>query len=167
MMNPIDIALIVLLVLATVRGLWRGLIRECCGLVALVGGLLAALKLSNAGAAVVGGTTGLPPATVAAIAFVGIFALVHGGVSIVGFALDRVTGSTVRAFSRIAGAAFGLAKGGTILAFILLFLDLFPVVPEIKPQLKDSQLARPLVSLAETIVKVGARDKADRAGHNV
>lgn len=162
-MNSIDIALIVLLALATLRGLWRGLIREVFGLAALIGGLVAALKLSDTGAAVVGATTGLPPATVAAIAFVGIFMLVHGGVSLVGFGLDRVTGSTVRFFSRLTGGAFGLVKGGMLLAFVLLFLDLFPVVPEIKPQLRESQLARPLVSLAETIVRVGA-NKTDRPG---
>ena len=164
-MSSIDIALIVLLVLATLRGLWRGLIRECFGLLALMGGLVAALKFSNIGAAIVGGSTGLPPATVAAIAFVGIFMLVHGGVSLVGFGLDRVTGTTVRSFSRLAGAVFGLFKGGMLLAFVLLFLDLFPVVPEIKPQLRESQLARPLVSLAETIVRVGA-SKTDHSGAN-
>lgn len=162
-MNSIDIALIVLLVLATLRGLWRGLIRESFGLVALLGGLMAALKLSNAGAAVVGGSTGLPAATVAAITFVAIFMVVHGGVSLIGFVLDRVTGSTVRTFSRLAGAAFGFAKGGMLLAFVLLFLDLFPVVPEIKPQLRESQLARPLVSLAETIVRAGA-EKPNHTG---
>jgi membrane protein required for colicin V production len=161
-MNSIDIALIVLLILATLRGLWRGLIRESFGLVALIGGLVAALKLSNAGATVVGGSTGLPPATVAAITFVAIFMVVHGGITLVGFGLDRVTGSSVRAFSRIAGAVFGFAKGGMLLAFVLLFLDLFPVVPEIKPQLRASQLARPLVSLAETIVRAGA----DKANHS-
>jgi membrane protein required for colicin V production len=164
-MSSIDIALIVLLLLATLRGLWRGLIRECFGLIALIGGLVAALKLSNAGAAVVGGSTGLPPATVAAITFVTIFMLVHGGVVVIGFGLDRVTGPTVHAFSRVAGAAFGFVKGGVLLAFVLLFLDLFPVVPEIKPQLRESQLARPLVSLAETIVRAGA-EKADRPGSN-
>jgi uncharacterized membrane protein required for colicin V production len=79
--------------------------------------------------------------------------------------LDRVTGSRVRTFSRLAGAAFGLAKGGMLLAFVLLFLDLFPVVPEIKPQLRESQLARPLVSLAEAIVRVGA-DKTNHPGAN-
>lgn len=165
-MNPIDIALIALLALATLRGLWRGLIRECFGLFALIFGLAAALKLSNAGATIVGGSTGLPPATVAAITFVSIFLLVHSGITLVGFGLDRVTGSTVRAFSRLAGAAFGFAKGGMVLAFILLFLDLFPVVPEIKPQLRDSQLARPLVSLAEAIVRAGA-DKTDNPASHV
>lgn len=164
-MNSIDIALIVLLALATLRGLWRGLIRESFGLIALIAGLVAALKLSNTGAAVVGGSTGFPPATVAALTFVGIFMLVHGAVSLLGFALDRMTGPTVRAFSRLAGAAFGLVKGGMLLAFVLLFLDLFPVVPEIKPQLRASQLARPLVSLAESIVRVGA-EKTDRPGSN-
>ena len=164
-MTSIDIALIGLLVLATLRGLWRGLIRECFGLIALIGGLLAALKLSNTGATVFGGSAGLPPATVAAIAFLVIFMVVHGGVSLVGFALDRVTGSRVRAFSSLAGAAFGLAKGGMLLAFVLLFLDLFPVIPEIKPQLRESQLARPLVSLAEAIVRAGA-DKPGRPDAN-
>jgi membrane protein required for colicin V production len=155
-MSSIDIALIGLLVLATLRGLWRGLIRECFGLVALIGGLVAALKLSNTGATAVGGSTGLPPATVAAVAFIVIFMVVHGGISLVGFALDRLTGSRVRAFSRLTGGIFGLAKGGMLLAFLLLFLDLFPVIPEIKPQLRESQLARPLVSLAESIVRAGA-----------
>lgn len=164
-MSSIDIALIGLLVLATLRGLWRGLIRECFGLVALIGGLVAALKLSNTGATVFGGTAGLPPATVAAIAFLVIFILVHGAVSLVGFALDRATGSRVRAFSRVAGAAFGLAKGGMVLAFVLLFLDLFPIVPEIKPQLRESQIARPLVSLAEAIVRAGA-EKPERSDSN-
>jgi membrane protein required for colicin V production len=164
-MSSIDIALIGLLALATLRGLWRGLIRECFGLIALIGGLAAALKLSNTGAAVFGGTTGLPPATVAAIAFIAIFMVVHGGVSLVGFALDRVTGARVRAFSRLAGAAFGLAKGSVVLAFVLLFLDLFPVIPEIKPQLRTSQLARPLVSFAETIVRAGAEKRERRNAH--
>jgi membrane protein required for colicin V production len=164
-MNSIDIALIVLLVLATVRGLWRGLIRECFGFIALIGGLLAALKFSDVGAAALGRTTGLPPPTVAAIAFVAIFMIVHGGVSVLGFALDRFTGARVRTVSRLSGAGFGLIKGGMVLAFLLLFLDLFPVAPVLKSQLRDSRLARPLMALAETIVRVGTARGAGGPGH--
>jgi hypothetical protein len=76
-----------------------------------------------------------------------------------------LTGPRVRAISRLSGAGFGLVKGGMILAFLLLFLDLFPVAPALKLQLRESRLARPLMALAETMVRVGTANGAGGPGH--
>ena len=148
--------------LATLRGSWRGVDPRGLRTHRAHRRLARRAPARDTGAAVVGATAGLPPATVAAIAFVGhLHARARrcqpGRVGLrPRYSARRAAPVQPRDRARL----FGLAKGGMLLAFVLLFLDLFPVVPEIKPQLRDSQLARPLVSVAETIVRVGA----DRAG---
>ena len=63
----------------------------------------------------------------------------------------------------LAGAAFGMGKGGLLVSFVLLFLHLFPVVPGLEQRLKQSEIARPLVSAAGMVVRAGWRQpRAER-----
>ena len=158
-MNPVDIALLALLGVCAIRGFWRGFFRECFGFFGLVAGIAAALRFADEGAAVVAGYIELPRATGSAVAFIGIFMLVHTLTSLVGLLLDQLASTaTLRGVSRLAGAAFGVGKGGAVLAFVLLFLHLFPVVPVLDQQIRESRIAPPLVSLAGNVIRAGLRD---------
>ena len=114
-MNGIDIALVVLLLGAAVRGFWRGFFREVFGFAALLVGLWAALQSTAAGAALLGRYVGLPAATLAAVAFLAVFMIVHTGGNLMGIALSRLAGP--RGFfgiGRVAGALFAASKAGIV-----------------------------------------------------
>jgi membrane protein required for colicin V production len=162
-MNRIDVALLVLLLFCAVRGFWRGLFRESFGFLGLIAGLAAALRLSEVGsvalAARLPGWDALPETARLGIAFVFLFLAVHAFFNLFGVLLDRVFRSlTVRRISHAAGAMFAVAKGGAVLAFVLLFLHLFPVVPGLDERIMESRLARPLLSAASSVIRAGLRE---------
>ena len=161
-MNGIDVALVVLLLLCGLRGSWRGVFRESFGFAALLLGLAAALRGAEPGAAwltehaPIGELSG---AALLGAAFVVIFLVVSGLINLIGVACDQLFGRGVlRVPNRIAGVVFALGKGAAVLAFVLLFLHLFPVVPGIDRQIASSRLARPMVSAASAALRSAWRD---------
>lgn len=158
-MNGIDTALLLVLLAAAVRGFWRGFFRELFGFIALVLGLWAALQSTATGAALLGRYVGLPAATLAAGAFLGIFMLVHTAANLIGVLLSRVA-EPGRLFGvgRLAGAVLAAGKSAAVLACVLLFLDLFPLITPLEGQLRDSRLARPLTSAAAAVLRAGLRE---------
>lgn len=160
-MNGVDLALGFLLLLCALRGYWRGFFRESFGLFALVGGIGAAIKFASLGAGVVQHYLRLPPPVDAGVAFVVIFVAVHTVVNFVGVLLDRLTGALfLRGINRLAGAALGAGKGAAVLGLILLFLHLFPFVPELDGQIMSSTIGRPLVNAAGNAVRYGLQSTA-------
>lgn len=163
-MIEIDVALVILLIICTMRGLWRGFWRESFAFFALLAGLLAALRFADAGAAVLASRVELAALSVTAragIAFVVIFFSVNILVNVLGLLCDRWLGrGRLRYFSRVGGALFALGKGSAVLAFVLLFLHLFPVMPGLDRQIMDSRIARPLVSAAGTVLRSAGREPA-------
>lgn len=161
-MNGIDVALVVLLLLCGLRGSWRGFFRESFGFAALLLGLLAALRGAEIGASWLSSHTpagALNETALLGAAFVLIFLAVSALVNLIGVACDQLFGrGALRIASRVAGALFALGKGAAVLAFVLLFLRLFPVVPGIDQQIGDSRLARPMVSAAGAALRAGWRD---------
>lgn len=163
-MSGIDAALVVLLLLCAVRGLWRGFFRESFGFLALITGLVAALRLSDEGAARLATYLDAPATARLGIAFVGIFVLLHTAINLLGFVFDRLLGSVLlRRMSAAAGALFALAKGAAVLAFVLLFLHLCPVVPGLDQQIMQSRIGRPMVSVAASVIRTGLRQAAEPA----
>jgi membrane protein required for colicin V production len=156
-MNAIDIGLIAVLLLCALRGSWRGFFREAFGFVALIGGLLAALRFADAAAAWLGTVapvTDVNPVAVLGAAFVGVFLVVSTVINLLGVAMDQVFGrGALRIPSRVTGAVFAAAKGAAVAACALLFLQLFPVVKGLDRKILDSRLARPLVSAAEATLR--------------
>ncbi len=156
-MNLVDLALVVLLVICAVRGFWRGLIRESFGFAAFVAGLLVALRTADS----VGRTlekwdllASLPDAARIGGAFVVVFVAVSAAVNLIGFGFDRLLGSGVlRQVGKVAGGLFGLAKGAAVMAFVLLFFQLFPFVRGLDDQLSGSRLARPMMSAAGNFLR--------------
>lgn len=155
-MNGVDVALVVVLAGCALRGWWRGFFRECSGLVALILGVAAALRFTAGGEAALEPHVRLPAPIGGGIAFVGIFVVVHGLINVVGVLLDRVmrTGA-LGGLNAVGGAAFGVAKGAVVLAFLLLFLHLFPIVSAVDPQLMGSSIGRPLVAVASNALRIG------------
>lgn len=163
-MNAIDVALVILLLLSALRGSWRGIFREGFGFVALLVGLLVALRGAEMGARWLNDSApgiGLNATALLGAAFVVIFVVVSTLINLIGVACDQLFGrGALRAASRASGALFALAKGAVVLAFVLLFLHLFPVVPGIDRQIMESRIARPMVTAASAALRAGWRDGA-------
>jgi membrane protein required for colicin V production len=162
-MNRIDVALVVLLLLCAVRGFWRGFFRESFGFLGLIAGLATALRFSEVVATALSGAIpgwgALPDAARLGIAFVATFIAVQTFFTLFGTLLDRTLGSLLmRRISHAAGALFAVAKGGAVLAFVLLFLHLFPVVPSLDEPIQQSRLGRPLLTAASSVIRSGLRE---------
>jgi membrane protein required for colicin V production len=150
-MNGVDIALSVLLAVCALRGYWRGFFRESFGLLALVGGVAAAVRFATLGASALQQYVRLPAAADAGLAFVLIFVIVHTLVNLIGVLLDRLTAALfLRGINRLAGAVLGAGKGAAVLALVLLFLQLFRVIPE--GQIRGSTIGGPLVNVASKML---------------
>lgn len=162
-MNGVDLALGLLLAVCALRGYWRGFLRESFGLLALIVGIAAAIRFAAIAAVVVQRYVGLPAAVDAGLAFVTIFVIVHTVINLIGVLLDRLTGALfLRGINRLAGAAFGAGKAAAVLALILLFFHLFPVIPELDGQIMSSSIGRPLVSVAGDVVRRGLLSTAQQ-----
>lgn len=155
-MNSVDLALAALLLLCALRGYWRGFFRESFGLLALVGGVVAATELSAAGVVLLHEYVQLPPVFETGAVFVAIFVVVHTAINLLGVLLDRLAGALfLRGITRLTGAVLGAAKGAAVLAFVLLFLHLFPVVPKLDVEIMNSSVAPPLMTAATRVIRLG------------
>ncbi len=154
-MNSVDLALALLLLLCALRGYWRGIFREGFGLLALAAGVVAAALLTPLVTVTYHEYLHLPPAFETGMIFVGIFVIVHTVVNLSGVVFDRLL--PVRVMSRLAGAALGVLKGAAVLAFVLLFFHLFPMLPKFDAKIMSSAVGRPLVNAAGDIVRLGSQ----------
>jgi len=158
-MNGLDVALIVVLIVFALRGYWRGFFRETFGVVALVAGVAAALQFAPVAALELEERASLPPVIQAGTAFVGIFVVVYLVVNVIGVVADRLAGGTrLWLVHQLAGAVVGVAKGGVVLAAVLLLLHLLPIIPTADTYIMGSAIARPLVGAASDVLRLGARD---------
>lgn len=164
-MKEVDVALVGLLGIFALRGFLRGFFRESFGFLALVAGILCALQFTGVTGERLSRYITVFEAARPMIVFVGIFVLVHGAINLLGLLLDRIASSLLfLSVSRVTGAAFGVFKGAAVASFVLLFLHLFPVLPEIDRQIAESQFARPLVDVASTVVRSQWRPPGENAG---
>lgn len=155
-MTVVDLVLIGLLVVAAVRGFFRGLLREVCGLAGLVGGLYLAGLHAETLAPQVAETLGISVILAKLVAGIGIVlaAWIVGG--LVGRLLNRLARAVfLGPLNRVAGIAAGLAKGAAALGLALVFVQRAAPESEVKVEIDRSPVARPLVELAEHLIEVG------------
>lgn len=155
-MNQVDALLLVLLVPFALRGWIRGFCRESVGLAGLIAGGLAAAAFGPELAAEVLRRKLLPPVAAEAAAFAAIFI----GVNVVAHVFGRLADRLARALflggvNRIAGVAFGVAKGAALLGFVLLVTEELAPVPSLAKTIAASRLGRPLTAFATDIVAAG------------
>lgn len=124
----IDWLFLAVLAVSTLAGVMRGLIREALGLAAWVTALLAARLLAEPVADLLSGIIDSPDGRLV-LAFVVvilgvvllcgvIIRMIHAAVEWVGMGL----------FNRLAGAAFGVARGAAILVLATILISLTPLV---------------------------------------
>jgi membrane protein required for colicin V production len=154
-MNRVDLALAVLLAAGALRGYWRGFTRELFAVVALVGGIGAAAQATPAAAALVQAHVAVPVGVANGTAFVGIFACVHTLVNLLGAAAGRLARTALaRGINRVGGVLLGTGKVAAVLAFVLLFLHVFPLLPGLDASIMASTVGRPLMTAASDVVRL-------------
>ena len=119
-MDWLDIALLIILAIVTIRGFFKGFVLEVASLVALVIASIAALKLMHYVGAILEKSTDLSGNVVLVIAFIGIFAVVVLLVHLMArLAQKLLKAAALGPANRIAGGAFAFLKTGFILSIVL------------------------------------------------
>ncbi|MGI9317854.1 MAG: CvpA family protein [bacterium] len=119
-MSPVDIAIIVILLVSTLIGIFRGFVREILSLAAWIVAVLVAWTFAEMGAVYLEPYISQPPLRVVA-AFAGIFVVVLILLSIISyliyklFALAGITG-----VDRSLGGLFGIVRGIIVIALLIL-----------------------------------------------
>jgi uncharacterized membrane protein required for colicin V production len=153
-MNKIDAALGLIVGLCALRGFWRGFSRECFGVVGVVAGIWVAFRLTPEGAAFLREHVEAPAAMLDGTAFVLLFVVANAATAIVAVLFGRKRGTGLRrGVAGVGGAVVGAGKGAVVLSFLLLFLQLFPVVPALSTEIMESAIGRPLVRVAGGLLR--------------
>lgn len=145
-MNLLDLGVLVLLGLVTVRGYFRGLFQEVAVLVGVAGGVVAAshgyLPLAEVLSRWI-----TDPQYARIAAFAAILVAVYWLTRLVAHYLQRLLYHLyLDFFERLLGAFFALAKGALLIGFSLMFIGL--VMPKDSRLFKESATAPKLISLA-------------------
>ena len=151
-MNLLDLGILVLLGLVTVRGYFRGLFQELAVLVGVVGGVVAAthtyLRLADLLAPWV-----TDPQYARIIAFAAILVAVYWLTRLVAHFLQRLLYHLyLDFFERLLGAGFALAKGALLIGFGLMFIGL--VLPRDSRLMKESRTAPHLMTFARQTLEL-------------
>jgi membrane protein required for colicin V production len=145
-MNLLDLGILVLLGLVTVRGYYRGLFQELAVLVGGGGGVVAAAHAYLWLAALLGRWIS-EPQYARIVAFAAILVAVYWLTRLAAHFLQRLLYHLyLDFFERLLGAAFALAKGALLIGFSLMFLGL--VLPRDSRLFKESRTAPKLISLS-------------------
>jgi membrane protein required for colicin V production len=152
-MNPVDIAILVVLAVFLLKGLWLGLIHELCALAGLGVGSALAVRYHGSLADALPAWAGLPPWLIPSACFIVLFLITLISFGLLGAVLSRILKLIfLGGFNRVLGALFGLVQGVLLLALALYGLshtDWFKVSRQ------QSSLAPPFVALGEQVIKGG------------
>jgi len=151
-MNLLDLGILVLLGLITLRGYYRGLFQELAVLVGLVGGALVAahtyLRL-----AVLLQRWVADPLHARWIAFAVVLVAVYWLTRVVAHFLQRLLYRLyLDLFDRLLGGIFALAKGALLLGFGLMFLGV--LLPRNSRLIKESRTAPVLVQVSHQALEL-------------
>ncbi|MFW5754229.1 MAG: CvpA family protein [Marinilabiliaceae bacterium] len=168
-MSYFDIIAGLLLVLAGLKGLKNGLVRELAGLAALILGIIIAVSFSGVTADFLSGI--FRTQYLGIIAFLVTFVLVVVGVHIVAGLIHKLIHAVaLGVFNRILGLVFGAIKAGFIISIILLGLNAFGLEEAIVPSREQerSKLYAPVREAAPMLFDLFNEDidQLSRPGQN-
>lgn len=158
-MSYFDIIVGILLILAALKGLKNGLIKELAGLTALILGIILAVQFSTAMGQFLSGFfhSGHMPI----IAFLITFLLVVLAVHLVAQILHTfINAIALGIFNRILGLVFGFIKAGFIISILLLGLQVFGLESSVVPpkEQQRSKLYPPVKNAAPMIFDLFEKD---------
>jgi membrane protein required for colicin V production len=150
--NWVDAVLAVIVAFNCVLGVRRGIFREFFNLAGIVIGLFAGFRLYEALGWNIEGWLDARPAVANLTAFVVIFCAIAFGASWLGHVLHMGSKRLfVGWFDRLAGGAFGLARGLVFASVTALVFALFPFFPKLEKDLNTSLLGPHVVQVAPAI----------------
>jgi len=159
-MNLLDLGILILLLLVSLRGYFRGLFQELAVLVGLVGGLVVAARLYLDVAALL-----LPFIKslywAQGLAFALVLVVFYWGVRLLSYVLQRLLYHLyLDIVDRLLGAFFALLKGALILGLALLLVGI--AAPKDNRLLKGSRARPVLVQLARRTLDLLPPDFKER-----
>ncbi len=127
-MNYLDITLLTIILIITIRGLFRGLITELLILVGIIFGFFAATFFHGGlQSLILSLFPGVPDSIAKVIAFVLIFIGVNIVIRILVKLMNKIATFTfLQPINKIAGALFAFTKVTMILSILILVIDLIP-----------------------------------------
>lgn len=167
MTYAVDVAVVAFVLLAALRGWWRGFFRELFGLLGLAVGLYAASEYAPVVSPWIAERVTGPEALRDGLSYVGVFVAVNLATNIVGLILDRLAAVLLLGgVNRAVGAVFGAGKATAVAAAVLLFVHLFPPLAEIDQQVMASPIGRSLVETAGEVLRVSLAPSTSPVGQD-
>ncbi|HXV20452.1 MAG TPA: CvpA family protein [Desulfuromonadales bacterium] len=157
-MNVVDVAILLILAIFLVKGVVRGLLKELCLLVGLLGGAVLAFSYHASLADLLVESLRFPPIIAVATAFLALFLTTILFFTVLGHLLSKFVNLLfLGGLNRLAGAFFGLTQGVVLLAVVLFALSLRPLPGFLQPMFKRSELAPPFIHLGEATYRGSCR----------
>jgi membrane protein required for colicin V production len=145
-MTWLDYALLAVVGLSAILGIWRGLMREVFALGAWIAAIAAAMLFAGEAARLIPASFATPPVRTV-IAFAALFLVILIAGSIVGLLVAKaVRAAGLGLADRTLGGVFGFARGALILLIVALAVGLTAVSRE--PFWREAKLAPPLETAA-------------------
>ena len=155
MTYAVDVAVVGFVLLAALRGWWRGFFREFFGLLGLAVGLYAASEYAPLLSPILAEKVSGPEPVRDGLAYVIVFVAANLATNLFGLLLDRIAAALLLGgINRAAGAVFGAGKATAVAAVVLLFVHLFPPLSTVDQQVMASPLGRSLVETAGNVLRV-------------
>jgi membrane protein required for colicin V production len=156
-MNWIDLIIVVLLILALIKGFTDGLVKEVASLAALILGIWGAIKFSSFTAAKLYEWFDMSGQYVGIIAFMVTFIIIVVVIHFVGTLADKLIETVSLGFlNRLLGIVFGLFKSVLILSVIFVILNAIdakrPFLP--RERIEESMFYNPIADIAPAIFPI-------------
>jgi membrane protein required for colicin V production len=152
-LNAVDIAILVVLAVFLLKGLWLGLTHELCGLAGLGMGTLLATRYQASLAAVLPPWASLSPEVDRIFCFILLFLVTLCCFVLLGMVLSRFFSVILLGgLNRVLGGLFGLVQAVLLLALLLYGFSATDWLKELRQQ---SRLAPPFVELGGKIIAGG------------
>ena len=156
-MNWIDLIIVVILIIAIIRGFTDGLVREVAALAALIFGIWGAIKFSSFTAGKLYEWFDMSGQYVGIIAFLITFGVIVIIIHFIGIIADKIIDAASIGFlNRLLGMVFGLFKSVLILSVFFVILNAIdarrPFLP--KDAIEQSRFYNPVADIAPAIFPV-------------
>lgn len=140
-MNYLDIIIGIILLLFALAGLKNGIIREAFALVAFIGGVYGAVKLSDYIGGKLSTLINVSQEWMSVISFIIVFILLALTINLIGKGVSKLAESlSLGFFDKIGGFMFGVAKGLLIVGVVIIVLDFFGIKDVINKETREKSV---------------------------
>lgn len=140
-MNYLDIIIGIILLLFALAGLKNGIIREAFALVAFIGGVYGAVKLSDYVGGKLSTLINVSQEWMSVISFIIVFILLALTINLIGKGVSKLAESlSLGFFDKIGGFMFGVAKGLLIVGVVIIVLDFFGIKDVINKETREKSV---------------------------